>query len=397
MPLTRRIILGVTGSIAAYKAAELARCLVQEGAEVTAVMTANAGRFITPLTLRTLTGRPVATELFADPNSAVPHVTLAQWAEAILIAPATADAMARATQGRADDLLSALLLDSRSPVIWAPAMNTRMWEHPLTQENVKRLLSLGHYFVTPGEGGLACGESGRGRLAGLPEILAVLKTALGVSSKWQQRRVLITAGPTREPIDAVRYLSNRSTGRMGYALAAAASRRGAQVTLISGPVALTPPPGVACIQVVTAQEMHTHALAAFAQAEVVIAAAAVSDFRPAQPADEKIKKDRASLSLPLELNPDILADLGKIKKNQILVGFAAETQADLIAAGTAKLKAKHLDLIVANRASGPEDAFAAETSSAVLIDAQGQTLDLPRQPKTDLAEAILNRIEPLLS
>jgi phosphopantothenoylcysteine decarboxylase/phosphopantothenate--cysteine ligase len=392
----RRVILGVCGGIAAYKAADLARRMTREGCTVSVVMTANAARFVTPLTFRTLTGRPVAMDLFADPASSVPHISLAQWAEAVVVAPATADCLARAAQGRADDLLAALLLDTPAPVLWAPAMNTRMWEHPLTQANVKKLIDLGHGFVNPGVGVLACGEEGKGKLAPVEDILAAVHALLVPAGPLNGKRILITAGPTREPWDAIRFLSNRSSGRMGYALAEAARRRGADVTLISGPVALTPPEGVRCIRVNTAVEMHAQAMALFPQTDIVIAAAAVADFRPAAVTEQKLKKHEMKPNIELIPNPDILAEMGQKKTRQILVGFAAESVPDLEAAGRKKLESKKLDLIVVNAAGGEHDAFAAEASAALLLDARGHKQILSKRLKSELAAAILSRIEGLL-
>lgn len=392
----RRILLGVTGSIAAYKAAELARQLVRAGCEVTAVMTPNACRFITPLTLRTLTQRPVVTEFFADPASPVPHISLAQWAELIVVAPATADSIARAAQGRADDLLAAVLLDTRTPVLWAPAMNARMWEHPLTQAHVQTLTQLGHRWVQPVEGELACGETGRGRLAPVTEIVAAADRILSPPGPLAGKNILITAGPTREPWDAVRFLSNRSTGKMGLALSREAASRGARVTLVLGPVELAPPAGVRVIPVTTALEMHAAAMAEFPASQVVIAAAAVSDFRPAHPQANKQKKDQTPPALELLPNPDILREMGECKHGQVLVGFAAESE-DLEARGRAKLAAKRLDLLVANQAAGPEDAFAAEEAAVLLLDRDGHTEAVPRQSKPRLAALICDRLEQLLA
>ncbi|MEW6517754.1 MAG: bifunctional phosphopantothenoylcysteine decarboxylase/phosphopantothenate--cysteine ligase CoaBC [candidate division FCPU426 bacterium] len=392
----RRILLGVTGSIAAYKAAELARQLVRAGCEVTAVMTANACRFITPLTLRTLTQRPVVTEFFADPASPVPHISLAQWAELVLVAPATADSIARAAQGRADDLLAALLLDTRAPVIWAPAMNVRMWEHPLTQAHVRALEQMGHQWVLPAQGELACGETGRGRLAPVEEIVAAVERRLSPAGPLAGKRVLITAGPTREPWDAVRFLSNRSTGKMGLALAAAAARRGAHVTLVLGPVELVPPPGVRVIPVITAVEMHAATLAEFPNADVVIAAAAVSDFRPAHPQTGKLKKGQTPPALELLPNPDILKELGERKTGQILVGFAAETE-ELEKRGRDKLAAKKLDLLIANQASGPDDAFASDEAAVLILDREGGREAVSRQSKARVADLVCDRLEQKLA
>jgi phosphopantothenoylcysteine decarboxylase/phosphopantothenate--cysteine ligase len=392
----RRVLLGVAGGIAAYKSADLARKLVQAGCEVTAVMTANARRFLGPLTLRTVTGRPVATRLFSDPASPLPHIVLARWAELVVVAPATADLLARAAQGRANDLLAAVILDTCAPVLWAPAMNTRMWEQTITQENVRRLAAAGHHFVGPEAGDLACGEEGSGRLASLDAILAAVQAALVPLGPLAGKRVLVTAGPTREPWDAIRFVSNRSTGRMGYALADAARRRGAEVTLLTGPVALTPPPGVRVLAVTTATEMHAAALAEFPATDVVLAAAAVADYRPAAPVEGKLKKTGRPLTVEFVPNPDILAELGQAKTRQLLVGFAAESGDDLVAAARAKLAAKHLDLIVANHAGGPEDAFGADAAAAVLVDARGDVQTLTQRPKPELAAAILDRVEALL-
>ncbi len=392
----RRIILGVCGGIAAYKAADLARRLTQAGCEVTVVMTANATRFVTPLTFRTLTGRPVATELFSDPASPVPHISLAQWAEAVVVAPATADCLARAAHGRADDLLAALLLDTEAPVLWAPAMNTRMWNHPRTQANVKTLTELGHRWVNPVSGVLACGEEGAGKLASVEDIVAAVQTLLVPQGPLNGKHVLITAGPTREPWDAIRFLSNRSSGRMGYALATEARRRGAVVTLVSGPVALTPPAGVTVFQVQTAREMHAQAMAVFPKTDVVIASAAVADFRPATPTQQKLKKHEMKPSLELTPNPDILAEMGASKAHQILVGFAAESVADLKTAGLKKLSEKHLDMIVANAAGGENDAFDQEASSALVLDKRGNATPLAKQSKAALACVILDHVERLL-
>lgn len=389
----RKILLGVSGGIAAYKSAELARLLVQAGAEVTAVMTANACRFLAPLTLRTLTGRPVATELFTDPTTPLPHISLAQWAEALVIAPATAERLSAAATGRADDLLSAILLDTAAPVLWAPAMNTRMWEHPITQEHARKLSGLGHHFVGPEQGDLACGETGKGRLAKVEDIVEALCQMLAPSD-LAGKRVLITAGPTREAVDAIRFLTNRSTGKMGYALAAAAARRGARVTLVSGPVQLPCPAGVTRVSVTTALEMHERTLDLFPKTDIVIATAAVADFRPGEPSSEKLKKNAFPEAIRLLSNPDILMEMGQRKEHQILVGFAAETQ-NLIENAKAKRAAKHCDLLVANPAAGADDAFGADCSRAYVVDRQDQVTELPRLNKLELANLILDRIAAL--
>ncbi len=391
----RRVLLGVSGSIAAYKAAEITRALIRENCQVTAVMTRNACRFITPLTFQVLTGRPVATELFSGNEAPVPHISLAKWPELILLMPATADLLARTASGRADDLLAALILAAEAPILWAPAMNTHMWNNPLIQENIKRLAALGHAFIQPGAGELACGERGDGRLAEPEKILAAVRKALFSRKSLSGRKILITAGPTREPWDAIRFLSNRSTGRMGYALAQEAQARGAEVSLVSGPVSLPAPYGVRIVNVNTAREMHAAVMPEFPETDIVIAAAAVADFRPAQTCQDKLKKTSAPPAIPLEQNPDILMELGRCKRKQILVGFAAETH-NLVPAGIAKRKAKKLDLIIVNHASGPEDAFGAEAASAFLIDDADAVRELPRQDKHQTAAIILDKLEELL-
>jgi phosphopantothenoylcysteine decarboxylase/phosphopantothenate--cysteine ligase len=391
----RRVLLGVSGSIAAYKAAEITRALVRENCQVTVVMTRNACRFITPLTFQVLTGRPVATELFSGDEVPVPHISLAKWPEIILLMPATADLLARTASGRADDLLAALILAADAPILWAPAMNTRMWNNPLTQENIKRLVALGHTFIQPGAGELACGERGDGRLAEPGKILAAVRKALFSRKSLSGRRILITAGPTREPWDAIRFLSNRSTGRMGYALAQEAQDRGAEVCLVSGPVCLPAPSGVRIIKVNTAREMQAAVMPEFLETDIVIAAAAVADFRPSAACPDKLKKNSAPPAISLEQNPDILMEMGRCKQKQILVGFAAETH-NLEQAGIAKRKAKQLDLIIVNHASGPEDAFGAEAARVLLIDASDTVRELPRQDKHQTAAIILDQVEELL-
>lgn len=387
----KRVLLGVSGGISAYKAAEVARLLVKNDCDVSVVMTENAQQFVTPLTFRSLTRKPVATKLFADPDSSVPHISLAQWAELVVIVPATADLIARAATGRADDLLSAILLDTDAPVLWAPAMNTRMWQHPLTQQNLKKLLELGHKMIAPEAGELACGETGEGRLAGVETIVEAVKNQLVAQNTLVNKTVLLTAGPTREPWDAIRYLSNRSTGKMGYALAQEAAARGARVILVSGPVALPAPPSVEVVAVQTAVEMHTAVMQYFGDADIFIATAAVADFRPAVSSSEKIKKHGGLPRLELVPNPDILDECGAKKTKQFVVGFAAETN-DPIGSAKEKMKRKNCDLMIANNASGPDDAFAANETTITILDHQDSTI-LERQSKQQLAGHIMNKIE----
>ena len=391
-----RIVLGVTGGIAAYKSVEIVRQLVKAECEVKVVMTESATKFITPLSFRTITKYPVITDLFARTEEPVPHVSLAKWAELILIVPATADILARAATGRANDLLTAIILDSTAPVLWAPAMNTRMWCNLLTQKNIKTLVELGHNFINPVKGELACGETGEGHLARLEDIINKIHSTLSSKKTFFGHKFLITAGPTREPWDNIRFLSNRSSGKMGYALAEQAVRRGGEVTLISGPVSLPVPDKVKLIKINTALELYKAAMLEFMDAEVVIAAAAVADYRPAQVHNAKLKKPLKILNIALEPNPDILLEMGQKKQKQILVGFAAENE-NLSETALAKLSAKNLDLIVANYAQGKEDAFGSDQSKIFLINKQKEIEAISKQPKNKLANIILDRLSGIMN
>jgi phosphopantothenoylcysteine decarboxylase/phosphopantothenate--cysteine ligase len=396
VPLTgRELVLAVTGSIAAYKAAYLLRELRRAGAGVTVAMTPAAREFVAPLTFRTLSGRPVLVDLF-DPQApaAVEHVALAERADLVLVAPATAHALARAALGLAEDLLGTLLLAARRPVLYAPAMDGGMWEHPAVQAHVATLRARGATVLDPPPGDLASGLVGPGRF---PEVGAIVEAA--VRLLWPVRdlvgeHVLVTAGPTREPLDPVRYLTNRSSGRMGYALAAQAVRRGAQVTLVTGPTHLAPPAGVRVIPVQTALEMREAVLQAAEGATVVIKAAAVADYRPIAVATEKIRSQQTGLSLRLEPTPDILQELGARKGGRFLVGFAAETR-DLRERARAKLVAKGVDLVVANDVSRADIGFDAPDNEVVLLDRWGGIVELPRRPKAEVADRILDRVQAL--
>jgi phosphopantothenoylcysteine decarboxylase / phosphopantothenate---cysteine ligase len=382
----KRILLGVTGGIAAYKACELTRRLRDAGAEVRVVMTRAATEFVTPLTFQALSGQPVRTALF-DPEAeaGMDHITLARWADAILVAPATADFLARLVHGQADDLLTTLCLASEAPLCVAPAMNRAMWANPATRANVLTLAERKVRLFGPAEGSQACGETGEGRMLEVPELVVALEavfatgTLAGVS-------VLVTAGPTREPLDPVRYLTNRSSGKMGYAVARAARESGARVTLVSGPTALEPPDGVECVSVETAQQMHDAVMARIAGAQVFVATAAVADYRPAAAATHKIKKDPGGRSLELEPNPDILAAVAALPDRPFTVGFAAETR-DLERNARAKLMKKGLDLIAANDVSGGKG-FDAEDNTLTLIWPGGGTT-LPQQSKERLARQLV--------
>jgi phosphopantothenoylcysteine decarboxylase/phosphopantothenate--cysteine ligase len=387
----RQLILGVTGSIAAYKAVYLLRELTRRGATVSVCLSEHAREFVGPLTFRTLSGRPVLTTLF-DPQSdaAVEHVTLAEQAAAMVVAPATANVLAKAAHGLADDFLTTLLLAVRCPVVMAPAMDGGMWHHPAVVANVATLRARGVSVLEPDTGALASGLSAPGRLPEVEAIVESLLEALTPTRDLAAERVVITAGPTREPIDPVRYISNRSSGRMGYALATAAARRGAHVTLVSGPTALTPPAVVAFVPVQTAEEMREAVLHHAARASIVIKAAAVADYRVQAPAEQKIK-GKCDLTLHLTPNPDILAEVAARAGGAFVVGFAAETH-DVVANARAKLEAKGIDLLVANDVSRRDIGFDAEDNEVLLIDRWGGGRALPRMPKTAVADAILDEI-----
>src|SRR6266540_1879566 len=388
----KELILGVTGSIAAYKAVYLLRELVGLGARVTVVATAHALMFIGPLTWRTLSGRPVLSDLF-DPETpdAVEHVAVAERAEAILVAPATANILAKAAHGLADDFLTTLLLAARCPVLMVPAMDGGMWEHPAVVANVRTLRERGVSVLEPETGALASGLAGKGRL---PEVDAIIETLLRLLAPTRDlagEHLLVTSGPTREPIDPVRYISNRSSGKMGHAVATAALRRGAQVTLIAGPTLLSPPPGAVYVPVQTAEEMREAALQHLERTTIVIKAAAVADYRVRRPSATKIKskKDEA-LMLDLVPNPDILKEIADRKESRFIVGFAAETD-DVRAHATAKLRAKGVDLLVVNDVSENGIGFEADDNQVVLLDRWGGAVELPRMTKLQVAETILDR------
>jgi len=387
----RKIVLGVTGGIAAYKAAELVRELVKEEAKVHVVMTRSAQAFITPLTFQTLSGNPVTTELFnLIAESEIGHIALADKADLLAIAPATANIIGKIAAGIADDMLTTIVLATQAPVLMAPAMNVHMWENKICQENIQKLRSHGYHFIDPDAGELACGYEGKGRLAEIPAIVEEIRSLLSPKD-FSGDGVLVTAGPTEEPMDPVRFLSNRSSGKMGFALARAARRRGAEVTLISGPTSLAVPPKMKHIPVRSAVQMGEAVMGHLESASVLIMAAAVSDYRPKQRALEKIKKSAPEAVVELELNPDILAEAGRHKKSRILVGFAAETE-NLLASSREKLKKKNLDLIVANDVTLPGAGFGVDTNIVKMIDRDGKVEELALMAKEDLADRILDRI-----
>ena len=388
-------MLGVTGSIAAYKAVALLRTLLREGAAVRVVMTQSATKFVTPLTFEVLSGHPVSTDLF-EAHQEMKHLSLPAQADAIVIAPATANCLAKAALGLGDDLLSAMLLTAQCPLIVAPAMDGGMWTHPSVTEHVRTLRARGTVVVNPEVGPLASGQIGQGRLADEGAILEAIQAALVPQRDWQGHRVLVSAGPTQEPIDPVRFISNRSSGKMGYAVAEAAQARGAQVVLVTGPTALPIPKGIEVVSVATAEEMLKALSARLVWSTTVIMAAAVADFRPTQSASQKIKKQgRTTQTIDLERTTDILASLSAQRTTQFMVGFAAETS-NLIAHAKDKLTAKGLDLIVANDVTIEGAGFGSEQNTATLIDRQGALTELPLMPKRALADAILNRAQELL-
>ena len=385
-----KIILGVGGGIAAYKSAELARLLMQEGHQVQAVMTGAAQEFIRPLTFVALTGRKTLTDLFAI-ESAIEHISVAQENELMAIAPATADLIAKLAHGLADDFLTTLYLAFTGPVVVAPAMNSNMWRHPATQANLETLRQRGHRIVEPESGYLACGMTGPGRLADPAAIVEAIER------EWRKRQdldgetVLITAGPTQEPLDPVRYISNRSSGKMGYALAEAAAARGARVILISGPVHLAPPHGLEVISVRTAAEMREAVFAQLEDAGIVVKAAAVADFHLSKVPTQKVKKTAARLSLELDPTPDILAELGRKKGDRLLIGFAAETQ-NLHQEARRKLESKNCDMIVGNLVGGSETGFESDENQVVLALATGELIPLPRAAKRVVADRIFDEV-----
>ncbi len=392
MLMGKEILLGVTGGIAAYKAVELLREMTKRGANVHVIMTENAKRFVTPLTFQTLSGNPVLHEMFRLlEGSKIGHVAMSDIADLMVIAPATANIIGKIANGIADDLLSTMVMAMDVPVLFAPSMNVKMWQSSFVQYNVERLKAYGYHFVGPSEGDLACGSKGRGRLAEIPEILEKIEDIF-TEKDFKGKRVLVTAGPTLEPLDPVRYLTNRSTGKMGFALAKMARRRGAEVLLITGPNYLTLPRNdIRIITVSSAREMYEAVMDNFEDYHVIIKAAAVADFRPKDTLAEKIKKADGTYLLELEQNPDILKELGKRKGERILVGFAAETSS-LMEHAEAKLREKNLDLIVANDVTQPGAGFGVDTNIVRIIDSRGKVRNLPLLTKDEVADIVLDQV-----
>ena len=391
------VVLGVTGGIAAYKACEILRLLQKRGIDVFVVMTKNACNFVAPLTFETLSGHPVAVDTFERPATwEVEHIALAKRADLFLIAPATANIIGKMANGIADDMLSTTVMATRAPVMIAPAMNTGMWDNPATQENVKKLIARGVHVVTPATGHLACGDSGAGKLEDVNVIAERAIAVLEQEKDLAGLRVMVTAGPTREALDPVRYVSNRSSGKMGYAIAAEAAKRGADVTLLTGPVSIEPPAGVTVVHFTTTQDLLDRALEHADAQDILIQAAAPADYRAEEIAPQKIKKqDGEALVLRLVENPDVAATLGRAKReDQVFIGFAAETN-DVTAHAQGKLVKKNLDMIVANDVTKPGAGFDVDTNIVTLIEPDGMR-ELPLMTKAEAAGCILTRAKELL-
>ncbi|MFC0524084.1 bifunctional phosphopantothenoylcysteine decarboxylase/phosphopantothenate--cysteine ligase CoaBC [Pontibacillus salicampi] len=388
----KKVVLGVSGGIAAYKACALTSKLVQAGANVTVIMTDSAQEFVTPLTFQALSRNPVYTDTFDEKiPEQIAHIDVADWADLIVLAPATANLLGKLANGIADDMLSTTLLASEAPVYVAPAMNVHMYAHPAVQRNLLQLEQDGYQFIEPGEGYLACGYVGKGRLEEPETIVRVIEEQLNKRTTFHKKRILITAGPTKEKVDPVRYFTNHSSGKMGYAIARQAVQLGAEVTLISGPANLEVPAGVKHISVESAADMYDAVMEAYPNQDVVIKAAAVADYRPKHPFNEKLKKQGDNLVLELERTKDILQTLGEKKKHQFLVGFAAETTKPL-EYGKQKLEKKRLDAIVINNITEAGAGFSGDTNKVTYVSKSGNTIDLPLQSKNDVAKAILQQV-----
>ncbi len=389
----KNIVLGITGSIAAYKAAEIASQLTQAGAKVNVIMTEEAIQFISPITFRAITGRPLVTEMFDLASEfSIEHVSLAEAADIVAIAPATANIIAKLAAGIADDILCCTVLATKAPVIIAPAMETSMYNNPITQDNLSKLKARDFVIIAPAWGWLASGKEGLGRLADIDDIIGNIRKVLGRGGDLTGKHIVVTAGGTQEPIDPVRYISNRSSGKMGYALAEAARDRGAKVTLVTAPISLPEPVGVDVVKVGTAQEMRQAVVKVTSQADALIMATAVADYRPIKAAKDKIKKGEAALTLELECTPDIL---GSVKGNFIKVGFAAESS-NLVKNAKQKLQQKGLDFIVANDITASDSGFGVDTNKITIIDQEGKIDSLPLLAKREVAERVLDRVVELL-
>lgn len=392
----KNVLVGVTGGIAAYKVVDVISQLKKRGAEVFVIMTKEAQEFIKPLTFQTISQNLVITEMFSTPRTwEVEHISLAEKADVFLIAPATANIIGKIANGIADDMLTTTVIATKSKVVFAPSMNVNMFENPITQQNLDILRKAGYYIIDPEEGLLACGDSGKGRLPSTDTIIDELEYVL-TKKDFKGKKILVTAGPTQEAIDPVRFITNHSSGKMGYAIAKAGSNRGGEVVLITGPTYLQPPRRVKVVKVKSAVEMKEAVFKEFQEAEIIIKAAAVADYRPACIADQKIKKDDSNLKIEMVRNPDILAELGRQKGNRILVGFAAETQ-DIIKNARDKLVKKGLDMIIANDLTVEGSGFGTDTNIVQIITANGEIKKYEKMGKIELAHIILDKIFCLLS
>lgn len=388
----RTVVLGVTGGIAAYKALDIVSRLRKKDINVHVIMTKSAAEFVTPLSFQSLSQNYVVEDMFAEPKSwDIEHISLASKADLFVIAPASANMIGKIANGIADDMLSTTVMATKAPVLLAPAMNTNMYDNPIVQKNIEFLKSMGYFFIEPDEGRLACGVTGKGKLAEPEKIVDVIDMLLHKNKDLAGKKVLVTAGPTREDIDPVRFITNRSSGKMGYAIARAARNRGADVTLISGPVGLNPPEKVRYVGVYSADDMYREVVNHFEDADIVIKSAAVADYRPKDKSNIKIKKSDDDMEIPLTRNKDILKELGKMKKNQILVGFAAETN-DLIQNAQRKVLKKNLDAIVANDVTMEKSGFNTDTNTVKIIDKSGNILEFPNMSKDEVAHNILDFI-----
>jgi phosphopantothenoylcysteine decarboxylase/phosphopantothenate--cysteine ligase len=392
----KKIVLGITGGIAAYKSAELTREFVKKEAFVRVIMTKNASWFITPLTLQTLSGHPVFTEMFTPVKEFdMAHISLAEYADIIVIAPATANIIGKIASGLADDILTTTVMATKAPVLICPAMNVNMYNNAIVKDNISKLIAGGYMFMVPGYGELACKAEGYGRLPEITDIVEEVESIL-TPKDLMGEKILLTAGPTREPFDPVRYITNYSSGKMGYALAIAAKRRGARVTLISGPTALPAPRDMKFIPVASAVEMRDAVMENLGSSTVVIKAAAVADYRPSSRSARKIKKGVDGLDLQLERNPDIILEVGGKKGNRILVGFAVETE-NLVQNAMVKLKKKNMDIIVANDVTKEGAGFGYDTNIIKIISADGKIENVPLMSKMDVAHRILDRVKNIIT
>jgi phosphopantothenoylcysteine decarboxylase/phosphopantothenate--cysteine ligase len=388
----KNIVIGICGGISAYKTVELVSRLTKEGARVSVIMTENAARFVTPLTFRAISHQPVVTDMFSDPETwDTKHISLAEKADAFVIAPATANVMGKVASGVADDMLTTTIMATKAPVLFVPAMNTNMYENPVMQQNLRLLAGYGYRVMEPDSGSLACGATGKGRFPETQRILDELSQILVPPQDLAGLKVLITAGPTLEPIDPVRFISNHSSGKMGYAIARNAAERGAKVLLISGPVALDAPEGVERISVGTAVEMHAAAMERYKDCDILVLMAAVADYRSVNAAENKIKKTEGNMTIELTKNPDIAADLGKVKGNRILVGACAETE-DLLGNARKKIASKNLDLIMANDVTQEGAGFGVDTNIVQFVRKDGEPLALPLMSKREVAEKLLDQV-----